>query len=174
MIQAISRTGTFEAAHRLMDHQGKCKNIHGHSYQWELTLHLVDPNTPESITLDFGELKQIFDGYIQQYLDHSFIVNPADTHILEYLEELDTKVYAMSLHGEYCNTSVENVAKELYLTSELLFSESDTIEVYSAKVAETEHNHTICYKDSISDSERLSFLTLKRDVIMEYFEGLDL
>lgn len=174
MIQSISRTGTFDAAHRLMDHGGKCRNIHGHTYHWELTLHLVDANTPETIAIDFGDLKQIFDGYIDQFIDHSFIANPADTHLLEYIENLDSKIYAMSLHGEYCMTSAENIAKELYLTAELLFAESDTIQVYSAKLSETEHNHTIAYKDSIADKERLSFLTLKRDEIMTYFTGLDI
>ena len=34
----ISKVFTFDSAHHLNDYQGKCKNIHGHTYKLEVTL----------------------------------------------------------------------------------------------------------------------------------------
>jgi 6-pyruvoyltetrahydropterin/6-carboxytetrahydropterin synthase len=174
MIQAISRSGSFEAAHRLLDHTGKCHNIHGHSYKWELTLHLVNADTPKQIIIDYSDLKQIFNGYLDKFMDHALIVNPADTIVLSQMEELNNKVYVMSLNEEYCMTSAENVAKELFLTATQMFVEAEHIEVFSVKLSETPNNHTIVYTDSISADEQETFAVHKHTIIAGYLAELDI
>ena len=174
MIQAISRSGSFEAAHRLLDHTGKCHNIHVHSYKWELTLHIINADTPATIVIDYGDLKQIFNGYVDCFLDHSLIVNPADTKVLELMEELQNKAYVMSLNEEYCMTSAENVAKELFLTATQMFVEAEHIEVFSLRLSETPNNHTTVYIDSMSEIETKTFAKMKHYGIAAYLAELDI
>lgn len=71
----------FEAAHSLWNYDGKCKNIHGHSYKLSITV----IGTPQSDTqnpklgmvLDFGDLKKIAKEEVVDKFDHAYIVNKA-------------------------------------------------------------------------------------------------
>ena len=50
----------FEAAHALMGYDGRCRNIHGHSYEMRVTIKgmpLMDENNPKyGMVMDFGDL----------------------------------------------------------------------------------------------------------------------
>lgn len=65
----LSRTFSFEAAHRLPEHPGKCKNLHGHTYTFEVRV--LGPIQPETgMLVDFGQLKQVGDKIVVE-LDHT-------------------------------------------------------------------------------------------------------
>lgn len=174
MSQLITRRGEFEAAHRLLNHSGKCRNLHGHRYEWELTLRVYSGHTPRQLPLDFGDLKLIFEGYLALYLDHATLTNPADETLSEWLKTEDSRQYRLSLDPEYCLTSVENLAKELYLTAEVMFEDAEAITVDSLKVHETRKNSTTVQASAISEKERESFLRLRRSWITNYLAELDL
>ncbi|MBF0294322.1 MAG: 6-carboxytetrahydropterin synthase [Magnetococcales bacterium] len=60
----IARIFTFEAAHRLDHHDGKCARLHGHGYRLELILaghpRTPHPNDPQSgFLVDFGILDRL-------------------------------------------------------------------------------------------------------------------
>ena len=61
----IKKELTFDAAHFLPDHEGHCKNLHGHSYKVEVWIKGYTLNDM-GMLIDFGELKSIIDLY-----DHS-------------------------------------------------------------------------------------------------------
>jgi len=67
----------FDAAHRVMEHESKCKNLHGHRYVLEATFH---SQALDSIgrTIDFGTIKQILGEWIDKNWDHATILNEAD------------------------------------------------------------------------------------------------
>ena len=46
----ITKKFTFEAGHALYGHDGKCKNIHGHSYKLYVTV-IGEPITDNSLSL---------------------------------------------------------------------------------------------------------------------------
>lgn len=48
---------TFEAAHMLPHYEGKCRNLHGHSYKW--TAKVTGPVGDTSMVLDFKRLRKI-------------------------------------------------------------------------------------------------------------------
>lgn len=56
----ITRHYRFEAAHRLPHHAGKCRRLHGHSYEVVVELdgepRPVDGASDEGMVLDFGDL----------------------------------------------------------------------------------------------------------------------
>lgn len=66
-------------AHALYEYDGLCRNIHGHSYNLEVTLigeSKKQPSHPkDGMVLDFSELKKIVNTYIINRFDHALMVN---------------------------------------------------------------------------------------------------
>ena len=111
--QTITRKGSFDSGHRVMNERMKCFNIHGHTYIYELTFEF---NEMEEIgyAIDFKEIKRVGCQWIDDLLDHGFIVNPKDEAVINACKLTTSKIWYMSLNGkdEYCNPSAENIAKE--------------------------------------------------------------
>ena len=80
----------FEAAHALMGYDGRCRNIHGHSYEMRVTIKgmpIIDPSSPKNgMVMDFGDLKKIVNEEIVDHYDHAFIIN--DQMPKEFVEEV--------------------------------------------------------------------------------------
>ena len=80
----------FEAAHALMGYDGRCRNIHGHSYEMRVTIKgmpIDDPSSPKhGMVMDFGDLKKIVNEEIVDHYDHAFIIN--DQMPKEIVEEV--------------------------------------------------------------------------------------
>ena len=74
---------SFEAAHRLPKHPGKCQRVHGHSYRVRVVVKgLVDSDS--GMIIDFHEVKEVIDQLDHQYLN-DFIKNPTAEHIALWL-----------------------------------------------------------------------------------------
>lgn len=68
----ITKRFMFEAAHQLPWHQGKCHNLHGHSYKLEVTLGSENLDT-NGVVLDFDILSQIVDEVTVKRYDHKYL-----------------------------------------------------------------------------------------------------
>ena len=81
----ITKEFTFETGHALYGHDGKCKNIHGHSYKLSVTVlgkPVLDSNDPKfGMIMDFSDLKKIVKEEIVDRFDHSTIFNKNTPHI---------------------------------------------------------------------------------------------
>lgn len=80
---SVTKEYRFEAAHRLMNHPGACKNLHGHSYKLVVTVdRKIDQGT--GMAMDFGTLSQIvreriIDGSSDYpSFDHAVILEQSD------------------------------------------------------------------------------------------------
>lgn len=62
----------FEAAHNLPGYNGKCSNIHGHSYLLEIGVEGF-VNSKTGMVMDFSRLKEITSREIVDILDHAFL-----------------------------------------------------------------------------------------------------
>jgi 6-pyruvoyltetrahydropterin/6-carboxytetrahydropterin synthase len=66
-------------AHTLYEYDGLCRNIHGHSYNLEVTISGQPRNEPghakDGMVLDFSELKTIVKSQIVDRFDHALMVN---------------------------------------------------------------------------------------------------
>lgn len=68
---ALSKEFTFDAAHHLHLYEGKCKNLHGHTYKLVITVSgFVDDI---GICVDFGDIKKAYEKTIKAQLDHKYL-----------------------------------------------------------------------------------------------------
>jgi len=76
MIATVCKVFRFEAAHKLPNHDGKCKNLHGHSYRVEVEAAgeggPADGRADEGMVLDFAVLKAAW-APLHARLDHKFL-----------------------------------------------------------------------------------------------------
>lgn len=67
----VTKTFSFEAAHRLVDYKGKCERLHGHSYRLAVTVDA--PVRPDGIAVDFTDLNRAVRTRIVDVLDHRYL-----------------------------------------------------------------------------------------------------
>lgn len=67
----VSKEFTFDAAHHLHCYEGKCKNLHGHTYK--VIFGISGYVNEIGIMIDFGDIKDIWKNEIEIYLDHRYL-----------------------------------------------------------------------------------------------------
>lgn len=67
----VSKEFTFDASHHLHAYEGKCKNLHGHTYKVVFGISAFPDET--GISLDFGTIKEIWKQEIEGFLDHRYL-----------------------------------------------------------------------------------------------------
>lgn len=73
----IAKRFTFDAAHQLPNHDGKCRRLHGHTYVIEVQVSgpvrppMGEPD--EGMVLDFGVISAVWKGDLEPMLDHRFL-----------------------------------------------------------------------------------------------------
>lgn len=78
----VTKRFTFKMAHALLNYDGNCQYIHGHSYKLYVTvLGLVNdnPSSPkDGMVCDFSILKNIVNAKIIEPFDHTLVLNEND------------------------------------------------------------------------------------------------
>lgn len=74
----VTKSFTFDAAHFLPNHKGKCASMHGHTYRLEVTVvrengKLMDVGSDEGMVVDFYDLKAIVTAEVIDKLDHKVL-----------------------------------------------------------------------------------------------------
>ena len=90
----ITKQFSFETGHALYGYDGKCRNVHGHSYKLSVTV-IGQPITDSDhvkfgMVIDFGDLKKIVKSEIVDRFDHATVFNKNTPH-LELAEELKSR-----------------------------------------------------------------------------------
>jgi len=70
---SCTRKLEFDAAHRVKQHESKCKYLHGHRYVVEVTAHAPSLDALGRV-VDFGALKEKLGGWIDENWDHQTIL----------------------------------------------------------------------------------------------------
>lgn len=75
----VTKEFPFEMAHVLLNYDGPCKNVHGHSYRLFVTLSGSPSDNPDSpkngMVIDFSDLKSIIKKQIINVFDHSIVLS---------------------------------------------------------------------------------------------------
>ena len=89
---SICKTFTFEASHQLPFHDGKCRNLHGHSWKLEVEVsseQLYLSGSKQGMILDYVDLKSIVDSAVIDKLDHQdlnqFFANPTSENVIQHI-----------------------------------------------------------------------------------------
>ena len=81
----ITKQFSFETGHALYGYDGKCKNVHGHSYQLFVTV-IGQPISDSDhvkfgMVIDFTDLKKIIKEEIVNIFDHATVFNKNTPHV---------------------------------------------------------------------------------------------
>jgi 6-pyruvoyltetrahydropterin/6-carboxytetrahydropterin synthase len=95
----------FDAAHRVMEHESKCKYVHGHRYVLEATF-TADALDSVGRVVDFGTIKHKLGGWIDKHWDQTAILFEKD-HTLGKAITKETKQTIFYLPA---NPTAENMA----------------------------------------------------------------
>lgn len=70
----VTKVFRFEAAHSLPNHDGKCRNPHGHSYKVEVccdgNIIEIKDHAKEGMVVDFADIKKVWKEVIEPWVDH--------------------------------------------------------------------------------------------------------
>jgi 6-pyruvoyltetrahydropterin/6-carboxytetrahydropterin synthase len=108
MRSTVAKRIEFPAGHRLMNYEGKCYNIHGHSFIVE-ALFSADTLDEMGFVIDFTEIGHFLKDWIDVNWDHAFIANSADIALIEFLKEHKMKYYTLD-----ANPTTEQMAIHLF------------------------------------------------------------
>ena len=129
----ITKQFNFETGHALYGYDGKCKNVHGHSYKLSVTVigrPITDTNNVKyGMVIDFGDLKKIVKEQIVDVFDHATVFNKNTPHI-ELANELQLRGHDVIL-VDYQPTS-ENMVIDFSNKIKNLLPEN--IELHSLKL----------------------------------------
>lgn len=161
----ITRVFEFDSAHRVMNERVKCFNLHGHRFKVELTFEYFETG-PLGYAMDFKEIKRICGDWIDENLDHSCILNPMDSELIELCKKNNWRVYTMGF-GEVSDTnpSAENIASELFfIITRLIIKKSNGAQLEKIRLYETPNCWVECDDYTYyGDSSFCSELTKWRD-----------
>ena len=91
----ITKEFDFEMAHALDFHDGKCRNIHGHSYKLAVTLKGIPKENKTSdagMVMDFGDLKKIVKSLIVDQLDHALVLEENSPYLTDNIKKQTQKL----------------------------------------------------------------------------------
>jgi len=133
----ITKQFTFETGHALFGYDGKCRNVHGHSYKLSVTV-IGKPITDTDhvklgMVIDFGDLKKIVKEEIVNQFDHATVFNKNTPHV-ELAKELSDRGHKVIL-AEYQPTS-ENMVIDF--ASKIKARLPKNISLHSLKLQETD------------------------------------
>jgi 6-pyruvoyltetrahydropterin/6-carboxytetrahydropterin synthase len=133
----ITKQFSFETGHALYGYDGKCKNVHGHSYKLSVTV-IGKPindtsNVKYGMVIDFSDLKKIVREEIVDLFDHATVFNQNTPH-LELAKELSNRGHHVIL-VDYQPTSENMVIDFAQKIKNRLPAD---IKLHSLKLQETE------------------------------------
>jgi len=133
----ITKQFSFETGHALYGYDGKCKNVHGHSYKLSVTVigtPITDTNNVKyGMVIDFSDLKKIVREEIVDLFDHATVFNQNTPHV-ELAEELKSRGHHVILVN-YQPTSENMVIDFAKKINDRL---PNSIQLHSLKLQETE------------------------------------
>jgi 6-pyruvoyltetrahydropterin/6-carboxytetrahydropterin synthase len=139
----------WDMGHRVMNHESKCKNIHGHRYKVEISLegNLIEKSgdSSEGMVIDFGDIKKIATQYVHDVLDHGFMVWDKDTKLMAFFEENPDQKHIVVPF----TSTAENISKWIFDQLDSKFTDvyKTGLRLKSVRLWETPTGYVICNRD---------------------------
>ena len=107
----VTKSMKFDAAHILTNHQGLCKNLHGHTYRVEVGV-TQPPGDTSDMVIDFKDLKRLGEDVIVSRFDHAFMydsTSPGESEIAAVVERHGMRTAALPFRS-----TAENLARHFF------------------------------------------------------------
>lgn len=104
---SVTKEITFCYGHRLLNHKGKCRHLHGHNARAVIRLE-AEALDALGMVVDFGEIGDYIKGWLSAEIDHKMLLS-RDDPVLSLLREAGERVYAMD-----ANPTAENIARLIF------------------------------------------------------------
>ena len=106
-LHRITKAIDFCYGHRLLNHGGKCRYLHGHNGLLEVDVE-SDALDDMGMVVDFSRVRDVVKGWVDANLDHRMVLC-RDDPVVPVLIEMDEPVYLMDE-----NPTAENISKHIY------------------------------------------------------------
>ena len=121
---SITRRLEFDSGHRIPNHDGQCRHLHGHRYAIEVTLTGEVADHPgkadDGMVLDFGDIKRLTNQYVVYLWDHAFLVAKEDEGLVAFLASLPNHKTVVMEHVP----TVENLANTAFAILQPVFNKA--------------------------------------------------
>ena len=107
---SCTRKLEFDSAHRILNHESKCRTLHGHRYTVEVTVCSEELDSLGRV-VDFSEIKKMIGGWLDTNWDHNTILHKDDMLVDVLVKD------AMAMKVPYVmavNPTAENMADHLF------------------------------------------------------------
>ena len=107
----VAKSVKFDAAHVLTNHQGLCKNLHGHTYRVEASVSPAPGDTAD-MAIDCKDLKRVCEEVVLARFDHAFIYDRSsagESEIAAVVEKNGMRTAAIPFRS-----TAENLARHFY------------------------------------------------------------
>ena len=140
MSYSCTRKIEFDSAHRVMLHESKCRNLHGHRYVAEVTCAATDLDALGRV-IDFSVIKSVLGKWVDHYWDHGTILNSKDYDLIELCQTKGWKHYTL----DGVNPTAEVMAEYLCKVGNSILTNAG-VQVVSVRLYETPN----CWSDWIA------------------------
>ena len=136
---SITRRLEFDSGHRIPNHDGQCRHLHGHRYAIEVTLTGEVANHPgmadDGMVLDFGDIKRLTNQYVVEPWDHAFLVAKEDEKLVAFLASMPNHKTVIMEHVP----TVENLASAAFAILQPVFNKAfgGRLELSAVRLYET-------------------------------------
>ena len=136
---SITRRLEFDSGHRIPNHDGQCRHLHGHRYAIEVTLTGEVADHPgkadDGMVLDFGDIKRLTNQYVVELWDHAFLVAKEDEKLVAFLATLPNHKTVIMEHVP----TVENLANTAFAILQPVFNKAfgGRLELSAVRLYET-------------------------------------
>lgn len=127
----IAKHFRWEMGHRLPEHDGECRNVHGHSYKMTVQVE-GEPDFDTGMVIDFNDISAAVKPLLQE-LDHAFLCQDCDEDLLALLCDMEMKHVVIP----YPST-VENLCQMFADRLEPMFATYDNLRAFTILIYETE------------------------------------
>jgi 6-pyruvoyltetrahydropterin/6-carboxytetrahydropterin synthase len=103
----VTREISFCYGHRLLNHDGKCRHLHGHNGRAVITVGASQLDGL-GMVLDFARLKRTVGAWINDNLDHKMLLHQDDP-VLPLLRQQGEPVFVLDV-----NPTAENIARLIF------------------------------------------------------------
>ena len=134
----IMRIIEIDAGHRIDGHEGKCADFHGHRYSFEIYMKPKDGLDKLGRAIDFGVVKKIIGGWLDEYWDHGMLIWEKDE--FAYLWQENGPLHKQKHFFLPKNPTAENLSSFLFEQSYKLLQDTD-VEVIAIGCFETPNCH---------------------------------